>query len=603
MVRVLEHPRLAPLAVGLACLLCAPCLWLGFSLDDYIGRYVYSGVDAVADRLFWVRSGGYGIANGVPADTAWQIELGFAPWWTYRELLLELFRPLGVLSHWLDMRLWPSNAALQHAHSLLWLAFLVVAVLRLYRRALGALVGGLAALLFALDHTHGFVVGYICNRHALITATLCAVALERHLRERAVDPARIPWRSVAWFALALFSGESALGMLGYLFGYLLFVEHGPLRQRVLAAAPYLGLALLSRVAYGASGFGAHGSGLYIDPGREPLHFLSAFVERAPLLVLGAFGLPPAEFAMVLSAEGRFGLWCFALVFMLALGVALRPLLARDRWARCWALGALITLVPAASTYPHNRQLLFTSFGVFGLLARLWQLHALERRAEGRSLAWRVAAGIAAPLLGMHLFLSPLLKPVTTWSAAGAAPLVRAAAAVGDDLAGRDAVFVTAPDYFAVQLVQLMRRIEGRPLARRWRALAFGADGVVVARTDERTLTLDYPAGILGSPLLELYRDRRLPMERGERVQLEGMEVEVLDISTDGRATRASFRFDAPLDAPSFRFYYWVDGGFVPFTPPALGERVALPGARLEFDLFGVRTPADGRAPAQPAAGS
>jgi hypothetical protein len=597
-VRVLEHPRLAPIAVGLALLLCAPCLWLGFSLDDYIGRYIYSGVDAVADRLFWIRSGGYGVANGVPADTAWQIERGFAPWWTYRELRLELFRPLGVLSHWLDMQLWPANAALQHAHSLLWLAPLVLATLRLYRRALGALAGGLAALLFALDHTHGFVVGYICNRHALITATLCAVALERHLAERAAQPAGIPWRSVAWFALALFSGESALGMLGYLLAYLFFVDTGAARQRVLAAAPYLGLVLVWRLAYGAAGFGARGSGLYIDPGREPLHFLSAFVERAPLLVLGSLGLPPAEFAMVMSAEGRFGLWCLSLAFLLALAVALWPLLARDRWARCWALGALITLVPAASTYPHNRQLLFTSFGAFGLLARLWQLHAGPGGAA-RSPLQRLSAILARPLLGMHLLLSPLLKPLTTWSAAGAAPLVRAAAAVGEELAGRDAVFLTAPDYFAVQLVQLMRRIERRPLARRWRALAFGAEPVIVARTDERTLTLDYPAGILGSPLLELYRDRRLPMQRGERVELEGMEVEVLDTSADGRATRASFRFDAPLAADTFRFYYWVDGGFVAFTPPALGERVVLPGARLEFDLFGVRTPADGRAPSRP----
>jgi hypothetical protein len=149
----------------------------------------------------------------------------------------------------------------------------------------------------------------------------------------------------------------------------------------------------------------------------------------------------------------------------------------------------------------------------------------------------------------------------------------------------------------------MRRIERRPLARRWRALAFGADPVVVARTDDRTLTLDYPSGILGSPLLELYRDRRLPMQRGERVMLEGMEVEVLETSADGRVTRASFRFDASLDAPTFRYYSWIDGGFVAFTPPALGERVALPGARLEFDLFGVRTPADGRAPAGPDSGS
>jgi hypothetical protein len=601
--RALCHPQLERGLVGLACLLCAPCLWLGFYLDDHVGRYIYSGVDAVAPRLFWMLSGGYGLANGVPSDTAWQIEQGFAPWWTHRELLLELLRPFGVLSHFIDMQLWPDSAALQHAHNLLWLGLLVLAVTRLYRRALGSVVGGLAALLFALDHTHGFVVGYICNRHTLITASLCVLALDQHLRQRAAQPTHIPWRAVACYALALFSGESALSILGYLLGHLLFVERGAWRRRALALAPYLVLTLFWRVAYSAAGFGARGSGLYIDPGREPWQFLGALLERGPLLLLGLFLGPPAEVSMLLPAHARLALLGFALLVLIGLALTIWPLLARDPWARSWTFGMLFALVPAASTYPHNRQLLFASFGAFGLLALLWHLHASELLGESPLRAGRFSKAFGGLLLGMHLFVSPLLLPLSTFSPAAAAPLARAAATVGDEIAGRDAVFISAPDYFAVKLVQLTRRIEQRPLARRWRALSFGAEPVYVQRTDERTITLDYPGGILGAPFLELYRDRRLPMARGERIELEGLGIEVLETTPDGRASRARFRFDTPLDAPSFRFYYWIDGGFAAFTPPPLGERVRVPGAELEFELFGMRLRAASGARATDAVGA
>jgi hypothetical protein len=47
-------------------------------------------------------------------------------------------------------------------------------------------VAGAAALLFALDHTHGFAVGYIMNRHALIATVLGALTLANHFRSRSI---------------------------------------------------------------------------------------------------------------------------------------------------------------------------------------------------------------------------------------------------------------------------------------------------------------------------------------------------------------------------------------------------------------------------------
>jgi hypothetical protein len=144
------------------------------------------------------------------------------------------------------------------------------------------------------------------------------------------------------------------------------------------------------------------------------------------------------------------------------------------------------------------------------------------------------------------------------------------------------VFLTAPDYFSVKLIQLYRRVEKHPLPKHWRVLSFGPQPVTVRRQDERTLVIDYQGGILGTPFLELYRDRRLKMAPGDQVKLEGLVIEVVAVTADGRASQAKFTFDEPLGSDAFRFYYWVDETFKPFTLPAVGATQELPGAKMTW---------------------
>jgi hypothetical protein len=580
-VRWLAGERLGRQLALLAMLLSGSCLGLGFYLDDHVGRYLYSNLPG-ADRLFRLWVGGYGLANGVPADAHWQIEAGWAPWWIYDHLLIKLFRPFGVATHWLDMHAWPHSPWLMHLHSLLWLALLVLAVTRMYRAALGATIGGLAALLFAFDHTHGFVVGYICNRHALLTALLCVLCLERHVHARTTEQRGAQLSAYLLYALALCSGESALAILCYLLAYALCVEQGSLLARGLRAAPYLVLTVVWRVLYNRAGFGAYGSGLYIDPGRDPLAYLAALCERAPVLLLGQFLAPPAELYSVVPASWARAILLLAIVFSVALLLALVPLLLRSRSARFWALGALGSLVPAASTYPHDRQLLFTSFGAMALLAELWQLHGSQLRGQVLGFGLRFSRELCGMVFVAHVFVSPLALPFTTCTIALTSPLARAPASVTDEIAGRDAVFINAPDYFAVKLVQLQRRIEGRPLPRRWRALAFGPEHIVVKRLDLYTLELDYREGILSTPFMELYRDRRLAMTPGERVELAGLSIQVMAVTADGRAQRVRFVFDTVLESRSFRFYQWLHGRFEKFVPPMPGSSQELSPAQLDF---------------------
>ena len=79
LLRVVAHPRL-PLRLALiALLLSSSSLLMGFYLDDFVGRYIYSQLDG-ARKLYELYAGGYGLANGNPVDNHWQIEAGWAPW-------------------------------------------------------------------------------------------------------------------------------------------------------------------------------------------------------------------------------------------------------------------------------------------------------------------------------------------------------------------------------------------------------------------------------------------------------------------------------------------------------------------------------------------
>ena len=583
LIRLLEHPRL-PRGVAIAAVvLASPCLFIGWFLDDYIGRYIYSDLEGAA-RYFKVISGGYGVANGNLADTHYQIEQGFAPWWTYPPLLLNLFRPLSLGTHVIDFRLFENSAFLMHAQSLCWLAALVLAATQLFRGTLGLRVGGLAALLFAVDHTHGFAVGYITNRHALIAAAFSVASLGQHIA-RSQRGLGCGIAAPLLYVMGLLSGESTVAVVGYLVGWAAFVETGPIRRRALNLAPYFVITLIWRAAYNLAGYGGHGSGLYLDPARQPAEFLRALVERGPVLTLGQFFAPPAEISVLFAHKFGSSILVGAGVFAVLFALTLVPLLARDRLARFWATGFVLSIVPAASTFPHNRQLLVGSFGAMALIAQLWQLHAFDLKKKPEPGALVVLSGaLGALVLGTHLLVSPLLSPLTTCGIAFATPLQRAAERVDSALAGKTAVFFSAPDYFAVKLIQLVKRVHHEPLPQAWRVLSFGVQPIRVRREQERALVVDYEGGILGTPFMELYRDRHIPMAVGEKVSLQGMEVEVLHVTADGRTDQARFTFDTDLGDPSFIFYAWTGDGFEQAPVPPLGAERAIPGARLRWSL-------------------
>lgn len=588
----LEHPRLALRLALLGALLVSPSLFIGFHLDDYVHRYLLSDLPG-SDGLRRAYESPFGIANGEPADNHWQVEEGYAPYWIDPHLLVSLYRPISELSHALDAAIAPGSAVVQHAHSIGWYALLIAVVVALYRALHGrTTVAGLAALLYAVDHTHGFAVGWIANRNAPIAACLGVLALLLHHKARAHGS--MPLALLAGGALfaALLAGEGAVAIAGFLLAYALLVDRDArLVRRLASLTPHLAALALWRVLYAAADRGARGSGLYLDPAREPLAFAAAALERMPVLLLGELFVPPAEAYVFAPPPWPAVLWVAALALAALLALAAAPLVKRDRLAAFWALSTVLSLVPAVSTHPNNRLLFFVGLGCMGLLSQLW--HGVLENAPWLPMSRiGLTRALAACLVGFHLVISPVLLPLTacsvvlTGAARAAADAILSAAADGaaPGAPANDVIVLTAPDYYYTKLARPIAALEGRAAPRRLRALSFGAVPVTVEREDPRTLRVHYEGGLSREPLLTLYRapDNAVPL--GARIELEGVVLTVAELTRDGHIAALRCAFEQDLDAPSFRFLAWDGAQLSPVRIPAVGGALRLPPANVRFGL-------------------
>lgn len=571
------------LGVGLT----APSLFIGFHLDDFIGRFIFSEAPG-AERLYRIYSGGYGAANGNPTDAAWMMEEGFAPWWMDPEVLLSFYRPISLATHLFDAALWPNSAFLWHLHSSLWFAALLLCSTYTYRSIMGPLTGGFAALLFALDHTHALPVAFATNRYAMITTALCMLTLQQH-HAGARGSRRASWSAPLCYGLALFAGESSAAIVGYLLCYALFLDARTLRARALSLLPYLAVSVVWRVIYTALGHGARYSDLYIDPAREPVRFTLALLERAPSLLLGQWFIPPAETFTLVDQTSATLLVVFAWAFTIALAIALWPLLRRDNVARFWAGGMVLSIVPMCSGEPNNRMLFVASIGAAGLLSCWWDAYAGTIAEQARRTLGAYSVRFAQFMVVCHLLISPWLMPANAVAMVFYNSLERSFDDVGEEAVGREAVFVTSPDYFAVRLMKMTKAVDKQPSPARFRGLAYGPEQVTVERPADQTLVLTYAGGAMHEPAvtkqaLDLYRTIKKPMQAGQKVQLDGLDIEVLEVTEDGRPLRVRFQFAQPLGSDRYRFYHWVDNQFRPLELPAVSETKVLPRATLEPDF-------------------
>jgi hypothetical protein len=570
--RLLEAASFPHHLAGLALLVLMPTLGGGLIIDDLLHRRIAKeGLGVAIDHMF-------DFVSTRPDLRARFMDLGVYDWWIGADTKVSYFRPLTALTHFIDYTWWPHSAWLMHLENLGWYAAVVVASAAFYRRFIRtAWVAGLAAALYAFDHSHAGPVAWIANRNALMSVLFGVLSLIAHDRWRRDGGTAIGIFGSLSLLLALLSAEAGVAIVGYTCAYALFIDSGRYARRALSLAPSVAVTAAWRGVYGGLGHGVTGSGISFDPLTDTEAFLHRAVSSTPLLIASDVVGLPADF-LVLRSQ-----WvsAAAVAAILVVGVfvrALAPLLRNDPTSRFFAAGVLLSAAPLAGTFPSDRYLFWVGLGIMGLTAHL--VGALLRSAGYPSIG---AAGrlVCSACIFARGVISPLAFPLR---AAGPGLLhdeyeqVASTLPDGPSVSRQTIVVINSPFDLISTFLPIIRLVTGGPVPGHFYTLYSGADTVSITRTSERAIEVRSARGWLPDVTDRTFR--RAPFRVGDVVSLAGLRADVRGVTTDGRADVVRFSFSDNLDAPSLLFLVWRSNGLQPFALPRVGTSAYVPAAPL-----------------------
>ncbi|HUV66668.1 MAG TPA: hypothetical protein VMW24_22465 [Sedimentisphaerales bacterium] len=608
--------RYAPAIIaGIAAFIMLPALNAGFIQDDLYHRVRLVQPSELPERLYdtGMISSDAGTLRAALRDmhsfarTKQQAdtlkECGMCPWWTTEDWRLANWRPLDSFTHWLDYRLFPDYPPLMHLHNILWFAAVIFLLASLYRQLMTPLwLASFAALLYTIDESNYFPAMWIANRNLILALFFCLLTLLLHHKWRRDDSVAAGVGAVFALLLSLLSTEAGVATFAYLLAYALILDRGSWTRRLVSLAPGVIVIAAWRLIYNGLGYGASGSGFVIDPGREPLRYAWAVIERAPALLCGQWGPTAAEMTYFFCdyAAGWYALAGGA--FLIVLLLVLIPLLRRNRTARFWFVGMLLCVLPICATMPMNRNLLFVAIGAFGLTAQFIAGMFARESWLPASRFWRVPAWIlCVTLIITHIGVAAAARArapkimslafKTFYSTINVDPSI--------DLKDRTLVVVNAPNPFLFMGLPFLRAYETEPMPRSVRLLAPGFEPLEITRTGEKTLLVAAQKGNLLSTNTSrrdfklnfvyfysrfdcLFRPEKLPFQASQKIDLNNVSVEVTDIDTNGQPTQVLFHFAAPLDDPALCWLQWTWernglGSYSTFEVPPVGEKRHLAG--------------------------
>ncbi len=567
-----------PIAVGLGLVLALPALGGGLATEDHVHA------DAIRRGVVsWPWNVNLFAYSDGDVRTIYALkDLGTIPWIAHEAYEVSFWRPLASWTHFFDHAYLAASPWAMHAHSLAWFAAVVVAAGMVLRRlATPAWAAGIALVAFAVDDAHGHAIGWLANRNALLATFFAVLSLHEHDRWRRDGRRAGAVLAPILLALGLLSGELAAGILGYFVAHAAFVDRGALRARLLALLPCFGVVLTWAVTYRALGHGTEGSGLYIDPLREPRAFLGEALWRAPALGTGLLGWPPSDAWNAFDAGAK--RWAAAgfVGAVTVVAAVTAPLVRGDARLRFWIAGAVLSALPALATFPSDRLLFLPGLGVAAFIGAVVAA-ALDGRMA--SPVRRAAVAVTAMgLVGANVVLGGVALPSrvrTMENVARGVERAVASAMTGHAAADQLLVLVNAPSFYVGALVVGVPSSRGEPVPRHTRVLFGGSVPVAVARLDDRTLLVRAQEGFFTDPIDRVYRGRRHALRPGDGLMLTSTLAIVQEVTAEGDPSAVTYRFAAPLEDPSQRFLEWSDGAYRPFSPPAVGETRMLAPAWL-----------------------
>ncbi|AKF04483.1 ArnT family glycosyltransferase [Sandaracinus amylolyticus] len=565
--------------VALGALLSIPNLFVGPLHDDLVHQLVLEGMFDLPDDPL----GLYEFTHG-EASNREMIARGWLHWWTDPQLTLRFFRPLSSALLAIDHALFGRAAFPSHLHSLLWGVLLFATAAALMRRCLDARTAVIASLVYAVAGAHVMTLAWPASRHTMVSAALGGLALVLHLRWR---EDRRPVAAIgAPFALALslLASETGLAAAIYVLTYEAMVATGSPRDRARAALPTLVVCGAYVAFYVLAGYGAHHSGTYTSPFREPLSFALVASARVPALLAEAIGAV-STFAYSTDPTSRVILVTWGLV-SIAGSFGLLAVVRRsgdaDGYRRLrWLFVACVTsLVPMVAGLIGPRML---PMGLFGASAMVGSAITVAWRAsrERRGAARHALAGLAIAIAIAHVGLGSLVRLTVPFAFAAVAEAERRLATEGESggctssglvylINGADAVLSV---YAAPSIAYYSPQAVG-PDAR-FRVLASAPHDLQVERTGERTMTVASAVRPRGENIFEqVFRSHEHPLREGDTVVAEEMTIRVLEMDPEGPAS-FEVELDRSLDDERVCLIVWRDGALRRIAPPGVGESLTV----------------------------
>ncbi|MGE5784576.1 MAG: hypothetical protein ACM3ZE_08290 [Myxococcales bacterium] len=579
MARLLAARRLPWLAALAGGVLCITAVGDHMALDDY-----WLGLATRHVPVFpWLVRREFDLftfTTGRPEDNLGLMAHGvLLPWWTQPDLKIAFFRPIASATHHLDFALWPDAPRAMYVHSLIWLGAAILAVASLFRRVEGASASaGLATLLYATDDARAPLVAWISNRNALIATTFGALAIATHARARNGGNTWLTFVAAGLLLLGLLSGEIALGAAAYLGAHALLVDTAPTRTRLQSLAPHLVVLLLWSLFYSWHGFGARGSGAYLDPIADPLRFAVHLPGRLLILLQGQFGIFPSDLAFFGSSRYLPVLLAGAVLTVAVVAYLAMPLLRTDPLARFWTLGTLGAALPVACSFSSDRLLSMVGIGGAALSARIivlaWSV-ASPRIWELRRL---VTTGFAL----VHIVLAPVAAPFRAAQIRVLSHALDVASGGLDDIVAienKTVLILNAPAAIFVTYLQAQRAFRRRPLPAQVYLLSTADTPLEVEAEGPCDFLVRPLRGFLHSSMDRHYRAQLRGLEPGTRIDLPALQVEIVRSTRDGRPAEARLRLDASRMS-QYQLITWKEGRFATIGPLKPGEKLALPALDL-----------------------
>ncbi len=574
-----------PIVIGIAIVLYLPLLFSGFYQDDLGHRLMFS-LEA-AERLGWSQEMApewwnlYGFSTHSESYYEMLRDQGyFFPWWASDTITVSFFRPLAASLLALDFSLWTNTPLLIHIHSFLWFALLLLLIFRLYKDLTKSVtVAGLGVLLIALDDVFASPAGWISNRHALVAmvfGVLCLMLYDRGVRQKKWG---LIGGSYALMAVALFTSEMGLMTFAYLFAHMLILDDDKWPNRILRIAPFVAIIVVWRVIYSTLGYGVHGSTLYLDPVVSPIRFAEALVTRLPINLFTAVGLPIAGIEIAATPQATMWIAILCTIAVVLYAAIVFPVLKRHRLAAFWLIGLLCTLVPVSAGIPGNRNLIYVSLGLMGLVSQLFVDMARMQKSDLAGF-WRILLKVHVPVLViLYMVVSPIfvLTQANSWQVT--TDTQKRILDFGDDPALNDQhVTIVNPPGVATYIVGTFWKVfTDEPIPESINYLSPGFTSVEIRRVDDRTIRVipesgySPPPGLVVDPVsgewvpigeANVYRtvdrsffyDPNYLTEVGQTVTLSEFTVEVAAMTDDGRIAEAIFTFAEPLESDR---YVWL----------------------------------------------